>query len=102
MDTHIVRASIHPAIGIARLGNSATDYFIGPEVAEPLPHPPGFYRDGSGALKREAARFRLYGYNANGEVVRELTADDAEITWSVHLANRKAAWYQWQIAMDIP
>lgn len=35
MDTRIVRASIHPAIGIARLGNSATEFFIGPEVAEP-------------------------------------------------------------------
>lgn len=102
MDTRIVRASIHPAIGIARLGNSATEFFIGPEVAEPSPQSPGFYRDASGALKREAARFRLYGYNAAGDVVAELTPDTAEITWSVHLANRKAAWYQWQIAMDIP
>lgn len=102
MDNRIVRASIHPAIGIARLGNSATEFFIGPEVAEPLPQSPGFYRDASGALKREAARFRLYGYNAAGDVVAELTPDSAEITWSVHLANRKAAWYQWQIAMDIP
>ncbi len=33
---------------------------------------------------------------------RELTVDWADIGWSVHLANRKAAWYQWQIAMDIP
>ncbi|UIF88299.1 LodA/GoxA family CTQ-dependent oxidase (plasmid) [Cupriavidus necator] len=102
VDTRIVRAAIHPAIGIARVGNSATEYYVGPQVLDPSPMPPGFYRDATGALKREAAQFRIYGYNAAGDVVRELTADWADIGWSVHLANRKAAWYQWQIAMDIP
>src|SRR3712207_8635357 len=46
-------------------------------------------------LFRSAAQFRIYGYNAAGEVVRELTADWANIRWSAHVANRKAAWYQW-------
>ena len=92
MDTRIVRASIHPAIGIARLGNSATEFFIGPEVAEPSPQSPGFYRDASGALKREAARFRLYGYIAAGDGVSALTPDSAESHWSVQRANRHAAW----------
>lgn len=101
-DTTVVRAAIHPAIGIARVGNSEQDFFIGPQVIEPPPRAPGFYRDSRGALKREAAQFRVYGYNAAGEVVRELTSDWAEIGWTVHLANKKAAWYQWQIAMDIP
>ncbi|UXY14854.1 LodA/GoxA family CTQ-dependent oxidase [Chitiniphilus purpureus] len=101
-DTRIVRAAIHPAIGIARVGNSEHDFYLGPQVTEPAPQPLGFYRDATGALKREAAQFRLYGYNAAGEVVRELTSDWADIAWTVHLANRKAAWYQWQIAMDIP
>lgn len=101
-DQHIVRAAIHPAIGVARVGNSAEAFFLAPQVAEPAPQPPGFYRDAQGALKREAVEFRLYGYNAAGEVVRELTADDAEIRWSAHIANSKAAWYQWQLAMDIP
>ncbi len=100
--TDIVRAVIHPAIGIARVGNSQDAFYIGPQLADPAPQPVGFYRDATGALKREAAQFRIYGYNAAGEVVRELTADAAEIEWTVHLANRKAAWYQWQIAMDIP
>ena len=99
----VVRAAIHPAIGVARVGNSRTEYFIGPEVIDPRPEPPGFYRDASGALKRQAARFRIYGYNAAGEVVGELTAgDETSIKWTVHVANRKAAWYQWQMAMDIP
>lgn len=101
-DTRIVRAAIHPAIGVARVGNSINAFYIGPQVAEPSPQALGFYRDATGALKREAAQFRIYGYNIAGDVVRELTADWADITWSVHVANRKADWYQWAIAMDIP
>ena len=97
-----MRAAIHPAIGIARVGNSDTEYFFGPEVPDPLSEPPGFYKDKKGALKRQAARFRVYGYNAAGEVVSELTADNADISWTVHVANTKGAWYQFQIALDIP
>ncbi|MGO1001231.1 LodA/GoxA family CTQ-dependent oxidase [Lysobacter sp. CA196] len=101
-DTRVVRAAIHPAIGIARVGNSADAFYIGPQVADPPPQASGFYRDASGALKREAVQFRIYGYNSAGEAVRELTCDWADIRWDVHVANSKAAWYQWQIAMDIP
>lgn len=104
-DTTIVRAAIHPAIGIARIGDAATEYFIGPEVVDAPPEsapPPNFYRDPTGAMKRQAARFRIYGYNAAGEVVRELTSDNADITWTVHVANRKSQWYQFQYALDIP
>ncbi len=100
--TSIVRAAIHPSIGVARLGNSPEEYFLAPEVVDPPPQPPGFYRDASGALKRQAVRFRIYGLNAQGQVVAELTQSNAEITWNVHLANKKAAWYQFQIALDIP
>lgn len=101
-DTTIVRAAIHPGIGVARVGNSADGYYIGPEVMDPPPMAPGALRDPGGALKREAARFRVYGYNAAGEVVRELTAAEARIEWTVELANKKAAWYEFQIALDIP
>jgi hypothetical protein len=101
-DTTIVRAAIHPGIGVARVGNSPDGFYIGPEVMEPPPLSPGALRDATGALKREAARFRVYGYNAAGEVVKELTAADASIEWTVTLANKKAAWYQFQIALDIP
>jgi hypothetical protein len=34
--------------------------------------------------------------------VAELTAEDADIHWSVHLANKKAAWFEYQLAQDIP
>jgi hypothetical protein len=98
----IVRAAIYPAIGIARVGNSESEYFLAPEVADPPPEAPGFYRDPTGALKRQAVRFRVYGLNAAGAPIAELTAGNAEIRWTVHLANKKSTWYQFQIALDIP
>jgi len=101
-DNCIVRAAIHPSIGIARVGNSREEYFIGPEIINPAIEEPGYYRDKEGALKRQAARFRIYGLNAKGKVVKELTLKDAEIEWGVHMANKKASWYQFQLALDIP
>src|SRR5215211_212018 len=98
----IVRAVIHPAIGIARIGNSEQEYFIGPEVPYPIPDPEGGYKDASGALKRQAARFRIYGYDKCGNIVAELNSDNAEIEWTVHVANKKASWYKFIIALDIP
>jgi L-Lysine epsilon oxidase N-terminal/L-lysine epsilon oxidase C-terminal domain len=102
IDETIVSAAIYPAIGIARVGNSRDGYFIGPEVTAPMKHPAGFYKDATGALKRQAARFRVYGLNAAGKVVKELTADNAQLTWQVHVANKKAAWYEFDVALDIP
>lgn len=104
-DERIVYAKIHPSIGIARVGNSkkANGFYIGPQVADPAPKPPGAYRDGTGALKREVAEFRIYGYDAEGRVVRELPmGDGVEIAWTVELANHKAAWYNFELALDIP
>lgn len=101
-DTTIVRAAIHPPIGIARVGDSEEEFFLGPEVPEPLPAGPDSYRDGKGKLKRQAARFRVFGLNAAGQAVAELHAGNAEVAWTVHLANKKASWYEFQIALDIP
>ncbi len=72
---------IHPAIGIARVGNSE-EYYLGPEtmagmdipgqiLTGGLPIKPGTesttivstdVRDSSGRLKRQAARFRIFQY----------------------------------------
>jgi len=103
-DARIVRAAIHPGIGLARIGNSTAEdgYYIGPEVVDPPPTLTGQTRDAAGAIKRQAARFRIYGYDARGEVVREIGPDDADIAWTVHLANKKAQWYQFQAALDLP
>lgn len=101
-DRRVVRAAIHPSIGIARVGDSEDEFYIGPETDRPVPIPPGDLKDATGALKRQAARFRIYGYNAAGEPVAELTPETAEIEWRVHVANKKAAWYEFQLALDIP
>lgn len=101
--TTVVKAAIFPPIGVARVGNSPDGFFIGPEVTDPPPHPAEYYRDGAGRLKRQAARFRVYGLNAQGEAVVELTGHPAaKVEWTVHLANQKSSWYEFQLALDIP
>ena len=100
--SQIEQIVIHPAIGVARVGNSPHEWFFGPETPGPHPVPPGGFKDAAGRLKRQAARFRLFGLNGEGQVVSEVTAADAEIRWSVHLANTKAAWYNFDLALDIP
>jgi hypothetical protein len=98
---------IHPAIGVARVGDSPDDFFIGPEApgipptltkpdAPALPSgQKGTYKDSKAHVKRQGARFRIFEYTSDdaGTVttVREITAADGRIDWEVHLANRKAA-----------
>jgi plastocyanin len=83
---------IHSAIGIARVGNSPDQFFIGPEKPGDRTPPVGGYKDAQGRIKRQAARFRLFGYDERGQLVKEITDDDATISWTVHLANKKAEW----------
>jgi hypothetical protein len=92
---------IHPAIGIARLGNSG-EFFIGPELVGDRTPPAGGYKDAQCRLKRQAARFRLFGYDQNGVLVQEITAADAAIVWTVHLANTKAAGPKFYPAIPPP
>lgn len=114
---------IHPAVGVARVGNS-DEYVIAPETmagsrAAPLtgglPIRAGTesetvrstdLRDEHGALKRQAARFRVFCYPAGErKVYPRGDADDVtevrvgtmvggrkvtDIVWQVHLANKKA------------
>jgi hypothetical protein len=99
----ITKCRIHPAIGIARVGDSPEESFIGPErpgrFVAPQPEgkhpkdqdPTGLYKDGAGRIRRQGARFRIFGYDENDNLVQELTDEHADITWTVHLANRKAA-----------
>lgn len=94
---------IHPGIGIGRMGNSLNEFFIGPESPDKPPQeltgntesPLKNYKDGSGRIKRQAVRFRVYEYeqDAAGNLSdpREITAQDAKIAWSVELANSKGA-----------
>lgn len=81
---------IHPAIGIARVGNSPDEFFIGPERIGQPPDPPGGFKDAQCRVKRQAARFRIFAHHDDG-TTDEITDAEAEITWTVHLANTKAA-----------
>lgn len=123
---------IHPSIGFSRVGTS-DDYYLAPETLTGLPTGAGEpvgglpirrgteaepirasdLRDKSQRMKRQAARFRIFIYDAPGgaetypmgqagsEVrigsrvnvggaLRTIT----DIVWSVHMANKKAAWYE--------
>jgi len=100
---------IHPAIGITRLGNADADqFFIGPEY-------PGVTAKGDpsvgttvpqfkvgGLLKPQAARFRIWEYvekKGKLEPSREITLDTKDcvrIVWRVHVANRKASFFQFK------
>jgi L-lysine epsilon oxidase-like protein len=101
------RYRIHPAIGVARVGNADRTgndfFFIGPEIPEV---PPNFdtatntYRDfktAAGKIKPQAARFRIFEYEkgADGKFhpIGEIGLGDGrttKMTWTVHVANRKA------------
>lgn len=101
------RYRIHPAIGIGRVGNApAAEFFVGPEklgervsgVAGLGTRVPSF--KSGGLVKRQATRFRVWEYVEKGGVwspSREVTLDDKDVvdlTWSLHLANRKASFFE--------
>lgn len=61
----ITSCAIYPGIGIARVGNSQSSYFIGPEAPGWHPSPDQRFKDEDGRVKRQAARFRIYGMSLN-------------------------------------
>jgi hypothetical protein len=88
---------IHPSIGIARIGNSRTESFDGPDVPDIHFIPPGgTFRDATGRIRRQAVKFRVFEFVYDDAVptklkaVRLLTQDDATIRWTVHMANTKS------------
>ena len=97
----ITKVRIHPAIGIARLGNADNndtsdnserdDFYIGPQYPNMVEVPTGGYKK-SGKIRRQAAEFRLYGFDENDQLVQEITNEHATIKWTVKLANKKASW----------
>ena len=90
---------IYPSIGVARLGNDLTQFYIGSEI----PGHPGFDVDDQGnetpikqykvdddQIKRQAARFRLFEVDGGVPRPAQLPAG-ATVEWTVHLVNKKAA-----------
>lgn len=115
--------SIHPAIGIARLGNSPDDFYLAPENPAQRPqdcdsHGNGrfeadgttpklvtTFKDQEGRIKRQAARFQVFVTDADHPEGRPLKIGDkiegggnsgtlVDIQWRVHLANKKSSWYE--------
>jgi hypothetical protein len=111
---------IHPAIGAARVGNSA-EYYLAPETPGGLPldsnngqpiytgpgvPPQNIYHDASGALKKQGARFKVFAYdNSNpADLGTRVQAGTTKVNgktvtaieWTVYLANKKASWFEFQ------
>lgn len=90
---------IHPAIGFARVGNSLDSFYIEPEKIGGLPTEPDTGAPVTqfkinGQVRRQAARFRVYREEA-GKPPVEVSAGKGlkSVRWTVHVANKKAAWY---------
>src|SRR5262245_22756958 len=90
--TETAFCKIYPSSGIARVGDSTEPdgWFLGPDLDAPSPHKSaGFtFRDASGRIKRQAARFRIVAFDEAGKPLRELSDRDADISWRVSLANK--------------
>ncbi|MFK7946053.1 MAG: CTQ-dependent lysine 6-oxidase LodA [Saprospiraceae bacterium] len=107
----MITYEIHPKIGVARVGNSPTDFYLAPEsvgglpiacekTGEPLMTEDGTYKfekkykDELGRIKKQAARFQIFKRAGLTTSLVKLTDDDIEkISWTVHIANKKAVWY---------
>ena len=90
---------IFPAIGICRVGGS-DKWFYAPEIPGLPPNDPDHFKDGTSLIKKQVQRFRIYAYDKDNHIIGEITADQAEITWGAHLANTKAAWYEFFNPLD--
>ncbi|MCI4669587.1 MAG: LodA/GoxA family CTQ-dependent oxidase [Bacteroidia bacterium] len=115
---------IHPAIGIARVGDSPDEFYLSPESSEGLPIAcdkqgnatldnegkevtTSTFKDNDGRVKRQAARFRIYVYDDKNPQGRELKIGDqvegitskgtlVDIEWTVYLANKKSSWFEFK------
>jgi len=94
---------IHPSIGISRLGNSPEQFCLSPEKIGQLPFeadqngnkqgPIISFKDDAGRVRRQGQVFKVF--LENGEEVTLDTPNIKAMEWSVHLANKKATWYQY-------
>lgn len=92
---------IHPTIGVARLGNSPNEFCIVPDKIGgiPLEFEGGKitdkkirkFKDSKGLIKKQGQPFRIYDQAGEITINRK---DVKSIEWTVHLANKKAEWYE--------
>jgi hypothetical protein len=100
-DASIASLGIYPPIGISRVGSSP-ESFSAPQVPGRVPPGPDFfYKDAEGRVKKQMQRFFIFAFDDQGRVIREITADEATLEWTVRVANTKAAWYGFNNPMDL-
>lgn len=95
---------IFPAIGIARLGGSKSEYFLCPEKNSSLGNEIDQdgneteilnFKDKDGLIKRQGSRFKVFELNeATGEYDLLIAGEDVKIEWQVHLVNKKSAVFR--------
>lgn len=101
--------SIFPSVGVARIGNSEGQFYLAPDAIGGLPYEADEFgnktdargcelgsvknfKDAAGQVRRQGQLFQIFDENGN-----ELTLNSPSvrsIEWNVHLANKKAAWYE--------
>ncbi|MCE3289839.1 MAG: lodA 2, partial [Caulobacter sp.] len=92
-----MKFKIFPPIGIARIGDSPDEWFIGPEIPGAYQRPEGGYKSADCKIKRQGARFRIFAFDdAHNPILengrpKEITLADGQITWEVRLGNIKAS-----------
>jgi hypothetical protein len=115
---------IHPAIGIARVGDSPTSFYLAPERIGSLPiacdqqgnaelgadgaeQEVSAFKDADGRILRQGARFQIFVYDDKSPEGRPLKIGDeiqdatsrgklTNIHWYAYLANKKASWYEFK------
>jgi L-lysine 6-oxidase len=127
------RYEIHPALGVARVGNAPTPqkdwktssepniFYLDPVTIGGLPHEcdvygnpvrdnitPGqtpkevqTFKSPDDLVRRQAAFFKVYRYDATNPddpgVEVNLATEVRRFKWTVHIANKKAAWYEFAL-----
>lgn len=98
-----MKLTIHPSVGVARLGNSIGKFCLSPDSIGGLPFeadgfgnpqgPISQFKDEAGQVRRQGQPFKIF--DDTGAELTLSSENVASITWTVHLANKKAAWYQY-------
>ncbi|CAM1343944.1 CTQ-dependent lysine 6-oxidase LodA [Tenacibaculum amylolyticum] len=93
---------ISPSVGVARLGNSEGQFCLSPDSIGGLPFeadasgnklgPIKHFKDEESQVRRQGQLFKIF--NAEGVELTINSPNVENMEWTVHLANKKAAWYQ--------
>ena len=96
-----MKYTIYPPIGFARLGNSPSGYFVGPEVRDSLgveiandysETPVESFKDADFRMKRQGARFHIFEVPEDGASARPaVLPEGSTVQWGLELKNKKDA-----------